>query len=74
MGSWGWVGLGLAIISWELVAPETLTHAFQRGYEHPIGKFLLIGALGTTALHLTGVIPPELDIYYGFGVIEPYES
>lgn len=68
---YGWVGLGLGIAAYDYLAirdgKETLSHAFHRGMESPGWKFMCIGAIGATALHLSKTMPRSMDVYYAFG-------
>ena len=63
-GTAGWVGLGIYVAAWDILAPETLTSAFKRGREHKAASPLVVGALGVTALHLMGVLPEKIDPFY----------
>ena len=64
-GMWGWAGLAAGVIAWDLLAPETLSHAFRRGVENPHTRALVLGGLAITAAHLVGnVIPEQLDPYH----------
>lgn len=58
-----WVGLGLGVVTYDVMCPpgETLSEGLDRLMEHPIYKFMCIGMVGTTALHLCNVLPPSLD-------------
>lgn len=60
-GTWGWAGLVAGIVAWDLIAPETLSHAGRRALEHPIYKYLYVGAIGATALHLLDLYPEGRD-------------
>ncbi len=61
-----WAALGIGVTSYDLLCPEgqTLSEGFRRGLEHPIYKYLCAGGLGYTALHLLGVLPPNLDLFH----------
>lgn len=59
-----WGALASAVIVLECVGTESLTHAFQRAAEHPVGKYVALGALGLTAAHLLDKIPHQADPYY----------
>lgn len=63
-----WGVLGLGVVSYDVLCPpgETLSEGLDNGLEHPIFKFLLIGAIGTTALHLMNVLPSHLDPFHRF--------
>lgn len=52
--AWGaTLGVAFGYDAWAVITGhETMSHAYHRGMEHPIGKFLCIGALGTLAVHL----------------------
>lgn len=64
-GTWGWIGLAAYVVAWDLAAPESLTHAFERGRTHEIGKVAVLGATAVTVAHLIGnIIPREYDPFY----------
>lgn len=51
-----WGVLGLGVVGYDVWAiksdHETLSHAFHRAYENPLGRYLCIGGLGALAVHL----------------------
>ena len=59
-----WAVLGAVIATLEFVGDETLTSAFERAREHPVGKYVALGGLAVTGAHLLGVMPREIDPYY----------
>jgi hypothetical protein len=63
-----WIGLGIGIAAYDILAPEgeTLSDGFRRGLEHPIYKYLCIGGLGATALHLMKILPEPIDPFTQF--------
>lgn len=69
-GLYGWGLIAAGVVAYDYLAirdgKETLSHAFHRGMEHPVMKFMCIGALGATALHLANVLPRKYDLFYGF--------
>jgi len=64
VGDYAWLGLAAGIVAWDVFAPETMSHASRRYMEHPIFKYLWVGAIGMTALHLTSVLPHYADPFY----------
>lgn len=48
----------------ELVGEETLTSAYNRALEHEKMRYVALGGLVLTAMHLTGILPREVDPYY----------
>lgn len=56
--------MAVSVLAWDIYAPETLSHACHRYMEHPVSRFMLIGAIGATAAHLTGLLPEQYDPYY----------
>lgn len=70
-GVMAWSGLVAGVASYDIHAikhnQQTMSQAFYQGVEHPVFRFMCLGALGATALHLTKVIPKNLDVYYLFG-------
>jgi hypothetical protein len=64
-GELGWCLLAAGVYGWDKYAGETLSSVCHERMAHPIQRFLIIGAIGATAAHLTGVVPRQWDIYYG---------
>ena len=65
-GGIGWLGIATGVVAWDIMAPESLTHAFHRGMENPRTRPLVLGALAITAAHLLEVIPRQYDPFYIF--------
>lgn len=67
--AWAALVTGVAVYDYQAIKRDrqTMTQAFHLGMEHPIWKYMCIGALGATALHLTRAVPQNLDVYYWFG-------
>jgi hypothetical protein len=64
-GTWWWVGLATSVVAWDLLAPETISHAFHRGVENPRTRALVLGGLALTAAHLVGdIIPENIDPFH----------
>lgn len=59
-----WAALGACIATLEFVGNESLTHAFERARNHPVGRVVAIGGLAITAAHLMGRIPRRIDPFY----------
>lgn len=55
MGTWGWVGLVAGVMVFDALSKETLTDAWRRGLEKPLGKFALGAVAGITVGHLMDV-------------------
>lgn len=60
-GEVGWLVLIGFVAAWDLLAPETLSHAGRRALETPGWRYLYIGAVGATALHLLDLWPEGYD-------------
>ena len=57
----GWTLLVGGIIAWDVFAPETLSDGADRYLEHPVGKYLTLGAVAIVASHLLN-IPDHYEI------------
>lgn len=68
-GDIGWVCLTAGIIAWDLLAPETLSGAYDRYLEHPVKRVLAIGAVAVTGAHLLNLLPKAIDPFYQAGEI-----
>lgn len=62
----GWFGLTAGVIAFDILAPQTLSSAFDRYLEHPVKKWLAIGSVAVTGAHL-------LNIPEHFGIPDPIE-
>lgn len=59
MGTAGWVGMLAVAGVYDYLAPETLSHAFRRGFDrHPV---LTTAAYGFMTAHLFRLIPEKID-------------
>jgi hypothetical protein len=63
-GTIGWACIGAFVLAWDILAPESLTHAFSRGVENPHTRPFVLGALAVTAAHLVDAIPHRYDPFY----------
>jgi hypothetical protein len=64
-GTYAWAAIGAFVVSWDLLAPETISHAFHRGVENPRTRALVLGGLAMTAAHLVGhIIPKQVDPFH----------
>ena len=61
IGTVGWCFIGGFVLAWDVLAPETLSHAVDRALEHPIGRYAAIGAVAITGAHLLNIIPEQYD-------------
>lgn len=61
-----WIALAAGVTAYEVLCDdgETLSECLDPLYEHPIKKALIIGVIGTTALHLTNMIPEKQDPFH----------
>lgn len=68
-GDIAWLGVATFVLAWDLTAPETMSNAMDRYLEHPVGKYLAIGAVALTGAHL-------LNLYEHFGVehLDPFNA
>lgn len=64
VGTWGWVGLAVYVAAWDFTMSESLTHSFERGMNHDIGRLAVLGATAYTVGHLVGLLPKRLDLFY----------
>lgn len=62
-----WAVLGTVILGLEIIGSETLSNGVDRALEHPVGKYLAIGAVAVTGAHL-------LNIFEHFGAehLDPF--
>jgi hypothetical protein len=60
-GGAGWIVVGTVVVAWDLVAPETLSAAFQRAGSSPVGFAVLAVAWGALTGHLFRVLPGRAD-------------
>lgn len=60
-GTIGWIGLAGCVIAWDVLAPETLSHAVDRALEHPSMKYVSWAVGGIVSGHLFNLIPERFD-------------
>lgn len=60
-GGAGWLAIGALVITWDLVAPETLSAAFHRARSDPIGSAVVAVVWAGLTGHLFHVIPDRAD-------------
>ncbi len=60
-GGAGWIVVGTVVVAWDLVAPETLSAAFQRARSSPVGFAVLAVAWGALTGHLFLVLPGRAE-------------
>lgn len=63
-GTVAWLTIGAFVVAWDLLAPETLSHAYERTRNDRLARAATL--LGTAAVvgHLTGVIPDRYDLLH----------
>jgi hypothetical protein len=61
VGHLGWAALAGSVLAWDVVAPESLSHAFARGLENRYTRPLVIGAWAVTTAHLFRRLPEKAD-------------
>lgn len=61
-----WGGLIAGVAAYDILCPEgeTLSERLDPLLENKFTKPLVIGAVGITALHLTNILPPNLDPFH----------
>lgn len=57
----GWVLIAAGVTAWDALAPETMSHAFQRGSGRPTSLTAQALVWAYLTAHLFGVIPAEWD-------------
>lgn len=60
-GGAGWLALGVLVVTWDLIAPETLSEAFRRARSGPIGSAIVVVVWASLTGHLFHVIPDRAD-------------
>lgn len=61
VGILGWASIACAVVAFDGMAEETLSHAFKRGLDNPKYRPVVLGALAITNLHLLGLLPRPID-------------
>lgn len=56
-----WIALVAGVAAFDYFAPETLSEAFDRALERPVGRFFAMGAVAITGAHLLNVLPKRVD-------------
>ncbi|MCA9343216.1 hypothetical protein KC950_04365 [Candidatus Saccharibacteria bacterium] len=51
-GTYGWIGLIGYVALFDIYAPETMSSAADRALEHPIMKYVALGAAAITTAHV----------------------
>lgn len=64
IGTVGWGLLATGVVLWDILAPETLSSAADRALEHPVGKYLAIGATAIVGAHV-------LNVFEHFDIPDP---
>ena len=59
--AWGVLIGGVALYDGLCPYGETLSEEADRALERPVGKYLALGAIAITALHLSNIIPQQYD-------------
>jgi hypothetical protein len=61
-----WLAIGAFVLVYELACPkgELLSEGVDRALERH--KYLTVGAIGVTALHLVNVLPSSVDPFHKF--------
>lgn len=60
-GGAGWLALGVLVVAWDLIAPETLSEAFRRARSGRIGSAVVVVVWASLTGHLFHVIPDRAD-------------
>ena len=60
-GGAGWLAIGVLVVTWDLIAPETLSEAFRRARSSPIGSTVVVVVWASLTGHLFHVIPDRAD-------------
>ena len=60
-GGAGWLAIGVLVVTWDLIAPETLSEAFRRARSSPVGSAVVVVVWASLTGHLFHVIPDRAD-------------
>jgi hypothetical protein len=60
-GSTGWVAVGVAVITAELLDKRTMSEAFQEAVRHPVYGPVIFTSWAILTAHLFGAIPQRYD-------------
>ena len=60
-GGAGWLAIGVLVVTWDLIAPETLSQAFRRARSGRIGSAVVVVVWASLTGHLFHVIPDRAD-------------
>jgi len=60
-GGAGWLAIGVLVVAWDLIAPETLSQAFRRARSGRIGSAVVVVVWASLTGHLFHVIPDRAD-------------
>ena len=71
-GTLGWVIIGTGVLVWDLIAPETLSAAFQRAHQHRASKVAVVTAWSILTLHLFRKLPAPVDPLHGLEVLRQH--
>ena len=63
-GNVGWLIMLVYIIAWDILAPETLSDAFYKAFQHPFHKWWLIVVWVVITLHLFKLVPKRYDLIH----------
>lgn len=61
VGDLGWGFLVTGVVAWDVLAPETLSSAYDRYMEHPLKRIIAVGAVAITGAHLLNLLPRQID-------------
>jgi len=56
--------IGAFALWWDATREDTLSNGVDRALENPYTRYLAIGAVALTALHLVNVLPQKADPYH----------
>lgn len=61
-----WLGLIGGVTAYEIACPtgETLSEGLDELLEHKRWRYMIMAGIGITALHLTNILPPQVDPYH----------